>query len=69
MFCQKCGAKLVVDNTVQSTSVPPVQQTQSQPADLPAKKKSKKLPLILGAVVLAAAAIIFIALNWEGKMA
>lgn len=67
-FCQKCGAKLITDSAVQPTPISPVQHIQSQSADLSAKKKSKKLPIILGAVVLVVAAIIFIVLNREDKI-
>lgn len=72
-FCQKCGANLIVDDTVQhSVTSTPIQQTQQQthtvPSDMPKKKKLGKLPIILGAVALAIVVIIVIAMNWNGKM-
>lgn len=69
-FCQKCGAKLIAGDTVQQAAIPtPVRQTQpSTPSGTPKKKKSKKLPIILGAVALAVVVIIVIAMNWNGKI-
>lgn len=72
-FCQKCGANLIVDDTVQqAVTSTPIQQTQQQthtvPSDMPKKKKLGKLPIILGAVALAIVVIIVIAMNWNGKM-
>lgn len=70
-FCQKCGAKLTAGDTVQqaaaSTSVQHTQTSNASP-DTPKKKKSKKLPIIIGAVALAIVAVIVIAMNWDGKI-
>lgn len=69
-FCQKCGAKLIVGDTEQqAVASTPVRQTQPPtPLDTPKKKKSKKLPIIIGAVALAIVAVIVIAMNWNGKI-
>lgn len=70
-FCQKCGAKLIVnDATQQAATSTPVQPTQSQnvPLDAAKKKKSKKLPIIIGAVALVIVAVIVIAMNWNGEI-
>lgn len=70
-FCQKCGAKLIVDDSAAQPAVEsPVNSTNqsaSTPKEAPAKKKFKKLPIIIGAAALVVLAVIFIALNWEGK--
>lgn len=70
-FCQKCGAKLIVDDSAAHPAVEsPANSTNpsaSAPKEAPAKKKSKKLPIIIGVAVLVVLAVIFIAMNWEGK--
>lgn len=73
VFCQKCGAKLILDDTLQheNTKMPvghietPVQNIAQ---DTPEKKKAKKLPMIVGGIVLMIAVIVFIALNWAGRV-
>lgn len=83
-FCQKCGAKMVSeDTTMQTPNIPmttdeskgasisakPIEpQVHYVPADAPKKKKTKKFPIIIGAVALAIVAIIIIAMNWNGKI-
>lgn len=70
MYCKKCGTQL--DEEVafcpkcgeglnQATSTP-------TPETKPKKKRAKKLPFILGAVVLAIVATAIIATNWNGKI-
>lgn len=71
-FCPKCGAKLIVEHTTQQVTAPtPAGQVQPQAnnpqADIPQKKKSKKQPIIFGAVALVVVVIIVIAMNWNGK--
>lgn len=56
-FCSKCGAKLIAGGSSQqaaaSMSDPQTQpQTHHVTSDMPAKKKYKRLPVILGAVAL-----------------
>lgn len=66
-FCQKCGTRLTVDNVEQKQAKASVQQVHAQPGnaptDTPKKKKSKKLPIILGVVVLIVVA--FLAINLD----
>lgn len=59
-FCAKCGEKVALDDVAHAEPI--THQIQDAPTNLPKKNKLKKLPLILGAVVLI---IIIIALNWE----
>lgn len=70
-FCQKCGAKLILDTPatqpVAESSANSANHSGSTPKEAPAKKKSKKLPIIIGVAVLVVLAVIFIAVNWEGK--
>lgn len=54
-FCQKCGAKLITDDTPQAVSAPTKPQM-----DTPRKKKSKKLPIVLGVVAVVIVAIIVV---------
>lgn len=66
-FCQKCGTKVVVDEAAaqsETTSMPANQVSQpgNTPVDVLKKKKSKKLPICLAAIVLVLA-VIFIASN------
>lgn len=68
-FCQKCGAKLMIGDTEQQAAAPaPAGQVQSQAnnpqSNIPKKKKSKKLPMILGALALIFVVII-IAVNFD----
>lgn len=68
VFCQRCGAKLVVNDAMpQLAASIPVQSVQP-PAyntqDMPKKKKSKKLSVILGLGIIAI--IIFVIINWGG---
>lgn len=68
-FCSKCGAKQSADVDVReitATESPNIMQSQTKP-DNAKKKKSRKLPIILGVAVLVIAVVIFVALNWEGK--
>lgn len=75
-FCQKCGAKLLADTSAappeQAPAAPgPERLPSSAPSTPPPKKKSKKLPVILGVIALLAvmaAVAIFVILNWEGKI-
>lgn len=71
-FCQKCGAKLINDmSATQPTPesyAEPVYQSGSTPTEAYSKKKSRKLPIIIGAVIMVALAAIFIAINWEGEI-
>ena len=70
-FCQKCGAKLIVDapaaQPVVESPANSKKQSGATPKDAPVKKKSKKLPIIISVAVLVVLAVIFIAMNWEGK--
>ena len=67
-FCQKCGAKLIVDtHTDQTSRTSPAQQPNPAPVTIAGKKKSK-LPVIIGVIMVVILAIVFIALNWEGKV-
>lgn len=70
-FCQKCGAKLIVDDSAAQPAVESpansTNQSASAPKEAPAKKKSKKLPIIIGVAALVVLVVIFIAMNWEGK--
>lgn len=70
-FCQKCGAKLILDEPVAQpaaeSSANSANQTVSIPKEASVKENSKKLPIIIGAAVLVVLAVIFIAMNWEGK--
>ncbi len=70
-FCQKCGAKLIVDAPATQPVVESPANSKKQSGgtqkDAPVKKKSKKLPIIIGVAVLVVLAVIFIAMNWEGK--
>ena len=43
-------------------------QIQGNQGNVFQKKKSKKLPIILGVTALSIAVVIFVALNWEGKI-
>lgn len=57
VFCPKCGAKIMAENAEHQLDVPISVETKSQQSyavslDKPPKKKSGKLPLILGVVVL-----------------
>lgn len=58
-FCQKCGTKLTGDDMKQQAavsapdkSIQQMQQPQAVTANTPEKKKSGKLTMILGAVIL-----------------
>lgn len=71
-FCQKCGAQLITDSAAQQSAASMLVQqtppsTHNVPSDTPKKKNSKKLPIIIGIIAVVIAAVIFIALNWEGK--
>lgn len=71
-FCQKCGAKLIVDaSVIQST---PETHSNSAfrlggtPAEVSPRKQSRKMPIIFGFVAMAVLVVIFIAINWDGKI-
>lgn len=59
-FCPVCGIEIM------SEDVAPKMRKAIQ-EDVPQKKKTDKLPIIMGTVILVAV-IIVIALNWEGKV-
>lgn len=82
MFCHKCGARVVFEDTSQrvaektqindSGDGQPTMEASANSGEAQAhsahqKRKSKKLPVILGIAVLIIVAI-FIVLNWEGKI-
>lgn len=71
LFCQKCGAKLIVDEPAAKPLVESPAKSKNQsgavPKEAPMKKKSKKLPIIIGVAALVVLAVIFVAMNWEGK--
>lgn len=69
-FCQKCGAKLIIGDTEQqaaaSTPAGQVQSRANNPqSDIPQKKKSKKLPIILAAIGLVFVVILIAANSSE----
>lgn len=81
VFCQKCGAKLSYENMRQqpleasakapkkaAESVGSMAQPQIVPSDVSKKKKTGKLPVIIGIAALIIVAAIIIAVNWEGKV-
>lgn len=66
-FCQKCGAKLIADDTARQTAMlTPAGSLQPRTdvihAEIPQKKKSQKLPIILGAVALVIVVIVMMAI-------
>ena len=73
VFCQSCGARLIVetDRAASPEKEVSVQRAQVQPnnaqADVPKKKKSKKLPMLLGAVVAVVALVVLAVSFWGGK--
>lgn len=77
VFCQKCGAKIPYtdagekENPQQSVSSASVRQTQPQTPDgsveTSKKKKTGKLVVFLGVVILVCVVIIT-AMNWNGKV-
>lgn len=70
-FCPKCGVKLTANDTAQQTAAP-TSAGQLQPQvnnpqpDIAQKKKSRKLPIIVGAIAIALAfVVILIAANFD----
>lgn len=73
VFCQKCGEKLILDDTLghenTKTLVGHIETSvQNIAPDIPRKKKVKRLPIIVGGIVLVIAVLVCIALNWEDKV-
>lgn len=59
-FCQKCGAKLNVVQQKQAETVSQQVQLGNAAVDVPKKKKSRKLPIILGASVIILALLVIL---------
>lgn len=65
-FCQKCGTKLIAgESTAQpaatASSAKQTRRPGNTPVDVPRKKKSKKLPIILIVIGLVLAVILIVA--------
>lgn len=83
VFCQKCGERVISEDVLQKTEEKSqindsaakqsivgasVNSGDARMRSIQQKRKSKKLPIIVGIAVLIIFLAIIIILNWEGKI-
>ena len=67
MICKKCGNEFPKGNFCPKCGTK-YEESEGAPSDKQKNPKSKKMLLIFGAVILLIAIVIFVAVNWEGKV-